>query len=210
MRCVMYLLVVCLLRTNTFALFCKWHDVLKKKLLNKKCVMIFSRIYAEKILIVSRINRNITINIVRFSRKGKIILVIFNKSWASSTRCRKVAGSIPDGVMEFYIDLVLRAALWPWGRHSLKQKRVPVIFPEGLRRPLCTAETWPPSCADCHEIWEPQRPGTLGDSTGLYRDCLLYLKMGRAAERGTSVSVMVVWELWGGNWKWKNDGMERG
>jgi hypothetical protein len=32
---------------------------------------------------------------------------------------RKVAGSIPDGVMEFFIDIVLPIALWPWGRLSL-------------------------------------------------------------------------------------------
>ena len=31
--------------------------------------------------------------------------------------------------------------------------------------------TLPPSCADCHEIWEPQPPGTLWACPGLYRDC---------------------------------------
>ena len=30
--------------------------------------------------------------------------------------------------------------------------------------------TLPPSCADCHDIWEPQPPGTLRASPGLYRD----------------------------------------
>jgi hypothetical protein len=32
---------------------------------------------------------------------------------------QKVAGSIPDGVMEFFIDIILLIALWPWGRLSL-------------------------------------------------------------------------------------------
>jgi hypothetical protein len=32
---------------------------------------------------------------------------------------QKFAGSIPDGVMEFFIDIILLIALWPWGRLSL-------------------------------------------------------------------------------------------
>ena len=31
--------------------------------------------------------------------------------------------------------------------------------------------TSPPSCADCHEIWESQPPGTLKNFPGLYRNC---------------------------------------
>jgi hypothetical protein len=35
-------------------------------------------------------------------------------------------------------------------------------------------KTSPPSLAECHEIWEPETPGTLWDTPGLLRDCFTF------------------------------------
>jgi hypothetical protein len=42
------------------------------------------------------------------------------RSWLRHfARNRKVAGSIPDGVIGIFIDIILSVALWSWGRLSL-------------------------------------------------------------------------------------------
>jgi len=76
--------------------------------------------------------------------------------------------------LEFFIDIILLAALWPWGLLSLEQKIVPGIFPWGQR--------WLVRRADNLTTFTCQLPWNLGASTpwnpqGLYRPVmgLLYL-----------------------------------
>ena len=57
------------------------------------------------------------------------ISVILWKKWGTGwrswlreyTASRKDVGSIPDGTIAIFIDLLLRATLWPLSRLSLKQ-----------------------------------------------------------------------------------------
>jgi hypothetical protein len=50
--------------------------------------------------------------------------ISYQRSWLGGyATSRKVAGSSPDEVIGFFsIDLIIPAALWPWGRLSLEQK----------------------------------------------------------------------------------------
>ena len=61
---------------------------------------------------------------------------------------RKVAGSIPTGVIEMlHWHKIPPIALWPWGRLSLLQKWVPGAFPGDKGGRCVRLTTLPPSCS---------------------------------------------------------------
>ena len=81
------------------------------------------------------------------------------RSWLRNcATSRKVAGSIPDGVvrsMAFGVD-------------SASNRNEYQEFFGGVKDGRCVGlTTLPPSFADCLEIWEPQTPGTLRDCPGM-------------------------------------------
>ena len=92
--------------------------------------------------------------------------------WCSRSRhcatSRKVAGSIPDGVIGIF------PSHNPSGRTVALGSTQPLTemstrnISWGVKGGRCVGLTnLTPSCADCLEIWEPQHPGTLRACSGL-------------------------------------------
>ena len=88
-----------------------------------------------------------------------LLLQLWGKRWRSWLRqcatSRKVAGSIPDGVIGiFHLTLSFRPHYGP-GVDSASNRNEYQEYLLGGEGSRCIGlTTLPPSCADCHEIWE--------------------------------------------------------
>jgi len=70
--------------------------------------------------------------------------------------------------MEFFIDLILLAALWALGLTKPFNRNEYLEYYVGDKGGRCVGLTaLPPACADCQEIWDLQSPGTTTASAGL-------------------------------------------
>ena len=67
-----------------------------------------------------------------------------------------------------FTDIILPAALYdPWVESNSNRNECQEYFLGGKGGRCVRLTALSPSCADCHEIWEPQPPGTLRAGTGI-------------------------------------------
>ena len=77
--------------------------------------------------------------------------------WGTALQAGRSRVWFPMVSLEFFIDIILLAALWPWGCHfNRNEYHEYFLGGKGGRRVGLT--TFLPSCANCLEIWEPQPP----------------------------------------------------
>jgi hypothetical protein len=123
--------------------------------------------------------------VVRFSAlcigwlypKELFLVLIFVRSWVKP---RAIVW--PEGLCQWKITVIplgikpvtfwfLAQCLNHCSTACPQQKWVPGIFLGG-KGGRCVGPTLPPSCDNCHDIWEPQLPGNLRACPRLYWDCL--------------------------------------
>jgi hypothetical protein len=115
--------------------------------------------------------------------------------WDTALQAGRSQVRFPMVLLDFFIDIILPAALWHWGRLSLKQEWVPgVYFLSGKGSRFLGLKTLPISCADSHEIWEPQPDGTLRACPGLCRDYLTLLCTPRTNQMRRRLNQLASWD----------------
>jgi hypothetical protein len=81
---------------------------------------------------------------------------------------------LPMVSLEYFIDIKFRPHHGPGVDSASNRNEYQEYFLGGKGGWCVRLTDFPPSYADCHEIWEPQPPGTLSACPDLYRDGLTF------------------------------------
>ena len=88
-------------------------------------------------------------------------------AWGTALRAGRSRVEFPMVSLEFFIDIILPATLWPWS-FSVSNRNEYQEYILGFKGGrFVRMTTLPLSCAECLEIWEPQPLGTLRACPGL-------------------------------------------
>ena len=82
--------------------------------------------------------------------------------------------------LEFFSDITVPGAAWPWDRQVSKRNENQEYFLWGRGGRFAGLTNLLPSCADCLEIWNPQTPGNpraclIFINTFMYKPTLKYI-----------------------------------
>jgi hypothetical protein len=92
---------------------------------------------------------------------------IVRPGWGTAIQTGRSRDRFPMVSLDFFIDIILPAALWPWGRLSLLTEMCTRNISWGKVGRCVGLTTLPPSCASYLKIWKPQPPGTFKACNGI-------------------------------------------